>query len=91
MRGYKTELDRHLERQATKNVKKPLSEQELLSLAGKVVTWQGQEYPANFVFITDHPIEGRVVGYARAVTDNGTSGQILYYEQGQVIARSANR
>lgn len=53
----------------------------------EIVKFRGQELPAHFV-ITWHsgnePKEGTVIGHTRF-------NQTLYWEQGQVVARSSDR
>jgi hypothetical protein len=67
------------------------------------VEYRGEFYPANFVFYSPDkkPVEGEEIGEARPVNPtlfylNGEAkqadpGQLLYWEGGQVVAKSARR
>lgn len=72
----------------------PLSLDKGEQLLAKNVYFRGEHFPLNFYFtVTENEVltEGQLIGFVRPVLDEYDPGQLLYWEQGQVIARSVNR
>lgn len=79
----------------------PLSKDEVDRLAGKPVYYHGEMYPSHWVFTEQNPtFEGQEIGYVRPIMppkfmETGAilrdPGQKLFWIEGAVEARSANR